>query len=597
MDEPSWLSGAQPNNPELPIWTRSVVEEMLPDAVSPLSWTMVWQPGAALGWRDCMIERFGFDDQQLSAERPETVAVIDGYVYLNASLLRVWADWLPGTSVDDIDSLLIAGARPLPAHEAPDWDGPDRVTRRMLEQWREWVVTSRNQFELDQQIELVEETVGETVDLVECSDLDLVAEAQNLQPLLRELFSQHLNQTLAALIGPRILNEACQAVGQPAHTLRLLSGIGRIESVSPTLALWELSRLVRSSSLLNGYFELRPSEMEEVLRAASQADAQALMGGVDALTSEIGFRGPNEWDLMSPTWDVAPDVVLAMISSMRRCNNDYAPRRRRKQLEDDRYRLAVEIAGALEEDDRTRFLEGLGSSTTFLRGRERSRTAMMHVIHRMRTLVRELGHRGVRRNDFSDVSDVWLLQFEELLYYADGGLADVRDLTTARRLEQDQHREAEPPPYVVLPKTDNSAEHGELSERIEVFTDTAELMPGDVMLGFPGSPGMAQGPARVIESDDDLASFEPGEVIVLARPLLAATPLFVAAGAVVTDVGGTFSHAVVVARELGIPMVVGATKASGRIKTGSIVNVDGLTGVVAVVPGESAAEYAGEAVV
>lgn len=103
-----------------------------------------------------------------------------------------------------------------------------------------------------------------------------------------------------------------------------------------------------------------------------------------------------------------------------------------------------------------------------------------------------------------------------------------------------------------------------------------------MMLGSPGSPGMAQGRARVIESDADLNLVEPGDILIMSRPHLAATPLFVAAGAVVTDQGGSFTHAVVVARELGTPMVVGAYGASERIVTGSLVNVDGLTGVVSV---------------
>jgi len=87
----------------------------------------------------------------------------------------------------------------------------------------------------------------------------------------------------------------------------------------------------------------------------------------------------------------------------------------------------------------------------------------------------------------------------------------------------------------------------------------------------------------VIGSMADLADFEPGEVLVLARPVLATTATFVVAGAVITDTADTFAHAVVVARELGTPMVVGATGATERIRTGVILNVDGLTGVVSVV--------------
>lgn len=96
---------------------------------------------------------------------------------------------------------------------------------------------------------------------------------------------------------------------------------------------------------------------------------------------------------------------------------------------------------------------------------------------------------------------------------------------------------------------------------------------------------MARGRARIIESMADLADFEPGEILVLARPVLATTPIFVAAGAVITGTADTFAHAVVVARELGTPMVVGASGATERIKTGVLLNVDGLTGVVSVMAG------------
>lgn len=597
MDSASWLIEQQPDNPDLPLWTRAIVGEMLPDAVSPLGWTMVWQPCAAFGWRDCMIERFGFDEREISSDHPETVGLIGGHAYLNASLLRVWASRMPDMSVGDIDPILVAGSRPLPDHVQPDWAAPERVTRRMLEQWRSWVSTSHNQFELEHQLRQVDETLGEPLDLGRCSDIELMEHGLSLQPLARELFSQHLNQTLAAAIGPRTLNNACVEVGQPAHTLRLLSGVGHIDPVSPTLALWELSRLVRGSAALNRFFDSRPDHLDRTLRLSNQPDAKALVAGVEALVSEVGFRGPNEWDLASPTWDAVPDVVLAMISSMRRCDDGFAPRRRRKGLEQDRYRLAVEIAAALAEDKRQGFIDGLASSTTFVRGREQSRTALMRLLHRMRKSVRELADRATKRGDLDDPADIWLLQVDELTYYADGGLAAIGDLVVERRRELRFWQAAEPAPTMCLQGDGPQRPAGsELVDRINLFSNE-KLVPGDLMLGSPGSPGMAQGQARVIETDDDLSLFEPGEIIVLARPGLAATPLFVAAGAVVTDVGDTFSHAVVVARELGIPMVVGATGASERIKTGSTVNVDGLTGVIAVVPSESTPELVSPAAV
>ena len=162
---------------------------------------------------------------------------------------------------------------------------------------------------------------------------------------------------------------------------------------------------------------------------------------------------------------------------------------------------------------------------------------------------------------------------------------------TERRHEFEEIQQLEPPP--MLWRGGDDPDGGEADgwnpEATDLEPALGDLMvmePGDLMLGSPGSPGMARGRARVIESMADLADFEPGEVLVLARPVLATTPIFVAAGAVITDTADTFAHAVVVARELGTPMVVGATGATERIRTGVLLNVDGLTGVVSVVAEE-----------
>ncbi len=68
---------------DYPLWTRALVGEMLPDVVTPLSWSMVWEPCAVLGWRDAMVRRMGFDEDEFNAEMPETIGLIGGYGYLN----------------------------------------------------------------------------------------------------------------------------------------------------------------------------------------------------------------------------------------------------------------------------------------------------------------------------------------------------------------------------------------------------------------------------------------------------------------------------------------------------------------------------------
>lgn len=587
MTEPSWLADKQPENAELPLWTRAVIGDMLPDAVTPLSWSLIWESAAAHGWRDCLIERFGFDEAEISSSHPESVASFGGFAYLNASVLRVWADRTPSLATDHIDPVLTAGPKPPPTYRAPNWSGPDPVTVGMLRQWYDWVLRSRNQRELARAVIDVDQVLGQRLDRPAMTDVELIGVIDELQPLCRRLFSQYLNQTLAALVGPRLVNDACVEVGQPAHTLRLLSGLGHIDPVSPTLVLWDLSRLVRDSVPLQQLFANRPDELDAVLRRSNQPDAVALTAGIDALLDEIGFRGPNEWDLSSPTWDEVPAIVLAMIGCMSRCDDSYAPSHRRHDLEADRYRLTVEIAAALPPDNRAMFVDAVESAATYIRGREACRTALMRLIHRIRVIVREIAVRAARRGDLAAPDDIWMIRFEELADHAGGGLAELRSLAGRRRREFDEVQRSDPAPMLWrgVDAPDGVGPDGWDADNAEVEYRSSDLLlsePGDLMLGSPGSPGMAQGRARVIESMADLADFEPGEVLVLARPVLATTPIFVAAGAVITDTADTFAHAVIVARELGTPMVVGADRATERIRTGVTLNVDGLTGVVSV---------------
>lgn len=240
MIEPDWQTENE-FTPDLPVWTRALVGEMLPEVVSPLGWTMVWESCAALGWRDAMVRRMGFDEEEFNSTTPETIGLIGGYGYLNASHLRVWAERSPDLTVDHIDRILVNNGSPLPGHHHLAWHNPDAVATGMLSQWYRWVMESRNQIELDNgHLESIacrdERPVFATM-----SDIELAQRALSLQPLCRRLFEQHANQTLASTIGPWILTEICAEIGQPAHALRLLSGLGQIDSVSPTRALWDLS--------------------------------------------------------------------------------------------------------------------------------------------------------------------------------------------------------------------------------------------------------------------------------------------------------------------------------------------------------------------
>ena len=109
---------------------------------------------------------------------------------------------------------------------------------------------------------------------------------------------------------------------------------------------------------------------------------------------------------------------------------------------------------------------------------------------------------------------------------------------------------------------------------------------GDVIKGVAASPGKVTGAARVLHGPEDFSRMKPGDVLVAPITTPAWTPLFAMASAIVTDVGGPLSHGSIVAREYGIPAVLGTGVATRRIQNGQTITVDGSAGTVVLHPGQ-----------
>ena len=105
---------------------------------------------------------------------------------------------------------------------------------------------------------------------------------------------------------------------------------------------------------------------------------------------------------------------------------------------------------------------------------------------------------------------------------------------------------------------------------------------GDILKGFGGCPGVAEGTAKVITDPSDPKDLGPGDILIAPLTDPSWTPLFVPAEAVVVNVGGQMSHAVIVSRELGMPCVVAVKDATEIIKDGTRIRVNGSTGEITI---------------
>ena len=252
----------------------------------------------------------------------------------------------------------------------------------------------------------------------------------SLRPLYRRMFHQHINQSIGASIGPGILAQVCTAIGEPHWAMRLMTGLGGVDSAAPAYAMWRMSRTVRASAALSELFDDGTAGLYARLRASSDTEATAFVEEFDRFLGEFGSRGANEWDLIARVWELDPDTALAAVDRMRMADDDASPIAENAARERERRDLADRVRTALAGDAESlgAFEVGLSSAATFNRGRERSKTAIVRVIHEGRMAACELGRRLAERGTIAEPSDVFMLFLDELTELVAGNLVEVKDL-------------------------------------------------------------------------------------------------------------------------------------------------------------------------
>jgi pyruvate,water dikinase len=212
--------------------------------------------------------------------------------------------------------------------------------------------------------------------------------------------------------------------------------------------------------------------------------------------------------------------------------------------------------------------------------------------------IREFGALLVRQGVLAEVEDIFQLHHTEvdqalsdvMLSWAAGsrplGAAHFGPIIAERKQMLEALRGWVPPPALgPVPEALNDPAvrmlWGVTAETLATWA-AAEGGDGHEIRGYAASPGIAQGVARVLRSVNEIGQIQDGEILVCAVTAPSWAPVFGKIKAAVSDIGGTMSHAAIVAREYGMPAVVGTGHATTLIKTGQTVRVDGDRGIVTI---------------
>ncbi len=571
-----WITDSRPN-PKLPHYTRGNAGEVLPEPLSPLGWTLVWERGVVPGCRDGFITFGVVDyDEFTRPDEVEAFGLFGGYFYNPLSMARLMGVRMPGASAEAIDAAYFDARDDVPPYVPEPWHESERHATKLAEVMG-WIMSGEPFTEIDDEKVLADRLRDERPDLTKVSDSHLVARARSMLPWLNVMFEHNAWASLGASLGPGALGAVAEAVGDPTITTRLMAGIGDIDSAAPSWGLWELSRMVRASSDLTLAFDGGLNGLIERIHDEATADGPAFHEALQGFLHEFGSRGPNEWDLRADTWETKPMLALAAVDRMRALANDHSPSDGYKRVVAERQDLAHWVRKELAENPELQatFEAASRSAAIWLAARERGKTNMIKVIGEVRMCMLELGKRMTARGHLAKPELIWMLMAPELDAFRFNP-ERFGDLLAQRESEWRELFDLEPPYIMSNPPTPMSQWKRKSARVLQ------PAQPGDVLKGVGGSAGVATGIARIITDPSDPTALDAGDILVCESTDPGWTPLFVAAGAVVAAIGNIGSHTMIVSRELGIPCVVSVENCTLRIPNGARITVDGTNGTITI---------------
>ena len=289
------------------------------------------------------------------------------------------------------------------------------------------------------------------------------------------------------------------------------------------------------------------------------------MKGFSGFLARYGHR-ETALTISRPAWRDDPETVLGILKVLaatqpQETDSYQAWKRTRDEL------LEHSILGSRLL--RNAFLKALTDARCLFQLREDTHFYVTLVLPVVRGVALELGQRLEQSEALDSATDVFHLRLEELEPLGETWPPSDETRTQIRRLvaRRKARREGLSSQPMVDPRL------------LAVGPQT--LADKDVVLsGSPGSPGVASGPARILHDGSEFGRLQPGDVLVAPVTNPGWTPLFQRAAAVVVDTGGSASHAAIVAREYGIPAVMGTISGTQQLIDGQWIRVDGSRGLV-----------------
>lgn len=324
-------------------------------------------------------------------------------------------------------------------------------------------------------------------------------------------------------------------------------------------------------------FVVSDGELRKLMTEGGENLAERLLARDDAFgdcyrrfMELYGFRGPGELDISQPRWKENPQPLIAQILAMAKNKEpgshrvEYLEKKQKAEEQGKEMIRAVEQQFGKKKAEKAQKLHD--QFRYYYSQREHFKYFWMRIFGAVREQLLKIGEVLASNGQIEKKEDIMHLHMLEVAYALESK-KDLKELIEERKVEFERISRLSPPRILT---TEGEVLMGGLSRK---------GLPENALVGAGVSAGCVDGIAKVVV-DPHNAVVEKGEILVAPFTDPGWSPLFVDAAAIVTEIGGPLTHGAVVAREYGIPGVVGVVDATKKLKTGQKIRVDGTKGYV-----------------
>ncbi|MHB8763635.1 MAG: PEP-utilizing enzyme [Deferrisomatales bacterium] len=352
--------------------------------------------------------------------------------------------------------------------------------------------------------------------------------------------------------------------------------------------IWEFSREAAEMGLGRLFLDSEPKDIKAKLEADPKG--REFLAAFQKFMNEDGWRMQRMSEINLPTWVEDPTPAFMNVKQFLVKGGDFNLDHERAKLTVARAEAEEQVLSKISPEQKGWFTTLLGlaqKSGVFSEEHDHYLDLYTHALIRRSCL--GLGRRFVSCGTVDDAEDVFFLMPDEMRKAAiNPDMFDLRPVVTRRKAEWAEWNREPNPPVLLQDGFDMDQAMGMLVKSndpiaLKVVVGSMPVVRPELkadLHGTCGSPGVVEGPARVILSEDQLAEVQPGDILVAATTSPSWTPVFSFIGGVVVDRGASLSHAAIVGREYGIPVLMNVFVGTQKIVTGQRIRVDANLGAL-----------------